>query len=353
MVAAVVLLGLLGACGKAENEAAKRRVFAREEISSPGGQDVSFDPASRADLSMGAGEAARRLGPHSLQASASFEWTMDGKKVALSETRTVRLGGAGSFHASVDNDGDQGFDVLKTGGRVFARSKYLPWRERVSDHGQAERLRDETYAGFAAFAALCDWKLALVPDGHETIGGRAAKRFKLAESARPLGAEVVSAIPSIDWPSDGPDRAMRRRLEFESGRTLKSLAGRLWVDEASGVILKAEAQATLTLTPAPEEPPPAPRLLGELPGVESDAGADAGAVAPPPPPKPAAPAEVARPATLMLSLKSAVAEVQGAHAAPIEPPRAYLPDEGRPHGVAEAIERFWKSGAVQPKQPEE
>src|SRR5262249_57933500 len=126
-------------------------------------------------------------------ADVSFEWSAGKDKVKLTETRLLESaagGVAGDFHARMDNSRDQGLEVIRAKGQVFARSKYGKYRLRLRDRGMAERTRDETAGALRQLDALFQGRLELALDGPTSADGRPAIRYtlRLADAPAPAPA---------------------------------------------------------------------------------------------------------------------------------------------------------------------
>ncbi|MFN0063959.1 MAG: hypothetical protein ACKVPX_15740 [Myxococcaceae bacterium] len=303
------LLGALGAaCADGVDKAAKARIFSPEAPSaavSSAAEDISVrDLASSGEslrrvLSMSAAEATERLGPHRFRAQIKFEWP-EPADVALQETRTLMAGQGGvmgDFHATTENSRDQGREVLRVAGRMFAKSRYGTFRERRRDRGMGERAREETYGALRDFAELFDYRMALTPEGTSRLGNRAVQRFSVQLSTV-ADAPGAVGLPALVTPRRGVDASTKRRLTFFERKAPKRLSGQIWVDGERAVVLKASLTGTLS--------------------VPADGGAKA--------------------AELHASLDAETTAVG------VEPkltvPEKFLPDEDKPPGIAEALERF-------------
>lgn len=298
--------GWLLACTDPVDKAAKQRVFSAEDppkaklaATEPiDATKLASDPSlAHRVLTMGPGEAFERIGAHRFTANVSFTWKDGKRQIRLNEERVLEQAGADEFALSQENDRDQGLEVVRTGSRTYSRSKYLKFRERLRDRGQAEKLREDTFTALRSASNILGGRLAVAPDGEGTISGRAASRYKFVLAASPLVPPTPSELPPIEYPAGGPDPDTQRRIDFEEKRVPKSVKGTLWVDKETGVPLQSELAAVVS-----------------APGNEG--------------------AEV----TLELRMKTAL-KVLG-DTLVIKPPEDFLPDEDKPDGVAAALKRF-------------
>ncbi|WP_163996126.1 hypothetical protein [Pyxidicoccus caerfyrddinensis] len=322
-------------CSDPVDKAAKARIFSPEDppkvVASAKQklppEDVASNPqVARRILGMDAAEVTERLGPHRFQSSVSYEWSSDNSNpVKLTETRTFRAGPggvSGDFHGVLENSRDQGLEVMRVGGQVFARNRYGPFRQRLRDRGMAERTRTELTGAIRDFDTLFQGRLKLAPEGTITYEGRTAWRY--AVTLGPASEAAASrALPAAFAPKGNVDESTRRRAAFFAHRVPRSLDGEVVVDAETSVVLKA-------------------RLDGRI-GVPSEKTPEA--------------------AELRLTLESAISEL--GQDPKLQPPEDFLPDADKPQGIADALDAFGierkkpegadkdKPGAEAPPEPEE
>lgn len=302
----VVLLGLLS-CADPVDKAAKARIFSPEDppqaISAAAQrlppEDVADKPeVARRVLGMGAAEATERLGPHTFNAKITFEWSGSGRNTRLVENRTLvaaKGGVSGDFHATLSNSNDQGYEVMRVHGDVFARSKYGKFRQRLRDRGMAERVRDETYGAIRDFDAMFKGRLKLAAGPTATYEDRTVWRYTV--TLGPPSSTASSDVSSLTQRDGGVDETTRRRQHFFAQREPRSLQGEVLVDAQTSVVVKTH-------------------LDGRL-GVASDGGESA---------------------DLWLVLDSSITNI-GVEPK-LDPPTEFLPDQDKPLGIAAALERF-------------
>jgi len=311
IIAAALALAAVG-CQDPVDRAAKERIFSPEDppkvVASAAEklppEDVADNPrVARRILNMDAAEVTERLGPHRYEATLSYEWVGgdDTIPVKLSETRTFRAGPggvSGDFHGVLENSREQGFEVMRVGGKVYARNRYGAFRQRLRDRGMAERTRAELTGAIRDVDALFQGRVRLTPKGTITREGRTAWRYEVSLAPEgPTGASERELPPLLE--SKGSrDEATRRRLAFFEHRVPRSLVGHVLVDAETSVVLAA-------------------RLDGRL-GVPSNESAGA--------------------AEMRLVLESALSEI--GKDPRLAPPEEFLPDADKPQGIADALDRF-------------
>ncbi|HZJ52701.1 MAG TPA: hypothetical protein VFD38_01070 [Myxococcaceae bacterium] len=305
-------LALLVACSDPVNRAAKERIFSPEapppvvasakEKLDP--QKLASDQKlARRVVDMGPAEVTERLGPHRLSAEVSFTWTAGKDTVKLTETRLLEAaagGVAGDFHARLENSRDQGLEVVRARGQVFARSKYGKYRLRLRDRGMAERTRDETAGALRELDGLFQGRLELALEGPTSVEGRPAVRYtvRLADAAAAGKPARGETPPSVAYARGGLDEDSGRRQRFMDQRQPRKLSGEVVVDAATAVVLRAHLDGTLA-----------------VPGDKGVA-----------------------PAQLQITLDERIKDV--GKPITIQAPEGHLPDADKPEGIADALDRF-------------
>ena len=267
-------------------------------------QKLASDPKlARRVLDMGPAEVTERLGPHRFSAEVSFTWTAGKDSVKLTETRLLESaagGVAGDFHARLDNSRDQGLEVVRSRGQVFARSKYGKYRLRLRDRGMAERTRDETAGALRELDGLFQGRLELALEGPTSVEGRPAVRYtvRLAEAPAAVKTSRAETPPGVAYARGGLDEDTARRQRFIEHREPKKLSGEVLVDSETAVVVRAHLDGMLA-----------------VPGDKGIA-----------------------PAQLHVVLDQRIKDV--GKAIDIKPPEGHLPDADKPEGIADALDRF-------------
>ncbi|GHG69296.1 hypothetical protein [Comamonas sp. JC664] len=318
-------------CSDPVDKAAKARIFSPEDppkvVASAQQklppEDVADNPqVARRILGMDAAEVTERLGPHRYQATLGYEWTSEASiPVKLTETRTFRAGPggvSGDFHGVLENSRDQGLEVMRVGGQVFARNRYGPYRQRLRDRGMAERTRAELTGAIRDFDSLFQGRLKLTPEGTVTHEGRTAWRYVVTLAPASEGA-ASRPLPPSPQAKKGADETTVRRANFFTHRLPRSLDGEVLVDAATSVVLKA-------------------RLDGRI-GVPGEKTSEA--------------------AELRMTLEAMLSEV--GKDPRLQSPEEFLPDADKPQGIADALDTFGlkrkkgaeAAGSDAPPEPED
>lgn len=301
----------LMACPDPVDKAAKKRIFSSEDPPQAVAaaqeklppEDVASDPrVARRVLGMGAAEATERIGAHTYTATVTWEWSAGQKTVRLKETRELLAGPggiAGDFLARLTNTNDQGLEVLRLGGHVYARTTYGKdgagqFRERKRDRGIAERMREEAYGAVRDFDQLFRGRLVLAAKGTQTIEGRLCWKYDV--TLGPPLADGAKQLPPLASPKGGADETTLRRRAFFDLREPRSLQGEVYVDADKSVVVKTNVSGRI--------------------GVSTDGGD----------------------AELRLTLESSLTNI--GKAPELKAPAEFLPDEDKPQGIAAALKRF-------------
>ncbi|HEY8211159.1 MAG TPA: hypothetical protein VIG99_26930 [Myxococcaceae bacterium] len=293
------------------DRAAKKRIFSPEDpprvVASAkeklAAGTLGSDPAlARRVLRMDAAETTERIGAHRYQATVKFEWGTRGGQLDLTENRTLQAGPggvSGDFHAVVTNGHDQGLDIIRVHGDVFARGKYGKYRQRLRDRGMAERGREEVFGALRDFDTLFLGRLKLEPYGEVSSEGRNAQRYRVTLGPAVQPVSGGAALPPLLEPKGGTDAATLNRRRFADKREPQEISGELWVDEETSVVLHAKLEGRIKV-PAEGEQGKEAFVRLTLDGGLGDIGQDPG----------------------------------------LRAPEEFLPDEDKPPGIADALDRF-------------
>lgn len=309
-------------CADPADKAAKKRIFSPEDPpQAVAAASTPLPPQSAADdgriarriLGMGAAEATERLGPHRYSATVDWEWSSGGKTIRMKETRELTAGPggvSGDFAARLSNTNNAGLEVLRAGGKVFARNTWgkegeAKFRQRLRDRGMGERLREESFGALRDLDQLFLGRLKLTAQSssQNTASFLDRTAWKYTVSLGDRVADQSTPLPPVAAPKGGFDDTTRRRLHFYDRRAPLSLQGELLVDALTSVVLKAHIVGRMAVK-----------------GEASAGGVNLGD------------------AELRITLDCALADVGKPVA--IKPPADFLPDEDKPDGIAAALVRF-------------
>jgi hypothetical protein len=307
----LIALCVVAGCKDPVDQAAKKRIFSPEDPPQavaaaseklPPEEAAASVAISRRIFGMDAAETTERIGPHTYGATITWEWTSAGKNVRLKESRELLSGPggvSGDFIARMSNTNEQGLEVMRIGGKVYARSTYGKdgagkFRQRLRDRGMAERIRQEASGALRDFDQLFQGRLKLNAQGTSSLEGRTAWKYVVTLADAPVVPD--SKLPPLATPKNGADETTKRRQAFYEARTPRTLQGEVYVDAATSVMLKA-------------------RLDGRIGVKANDTESE-----------------------LHLVVESALTNIGKTPA--LEAPKEFLPDEDKPDGIAAALTRF-------------
>jgi hypothetical protein len=251
---------------------------------------------------MDAAETTERIGAHHYQATVKLEWGTRGGQLELTENRTLQAGAGGvngDFHAVVTNSHDQGLDVIRVHGDVFARGKYGKYRQRLRDRGMAEQDREEVFGALRDFDTLFLGRLKLEPYGQISSDGRNAQRYRVTLGPAVQLASGAAAIPPPVEPKGGSDVATINRRRFADKREPQEISGEIWVDDETAVVLHAKLEGRIKVP------------------AEGEQGKEA---------------------FVRLTLDGGLGDI--GRNPNLHTPEELLPDEDKPPGIADALDRF-------------
>ena len=287
-----VWLVAASACRREVDQQAKARIFSPEQPT--GAQAEAAEkldarrlaedgPLAARVLRMGREEAAHRLGAHKVQSKVTFAWSRgpqplapDGgvdpaSSIQSTEEASLLETAAGDFQLRLQNDHNQGFELVQAQGAVYVRGLFGPFRKRRTDRTDPARLRDQTLSAVATFDRLARG-LKLRAAGAARTGGRTAVKYEVIGSGARLGPEDQRELPPPQYPEPppgpagqaarppGPDPDTARRLELFEREQPIAVSGTLLIDEATSTPLAAELSGRFRVTPAAAQKGPAAEL---------------------------------------------------------------------------------------------
>ncbi|MCL2178594.1 MAG: hypothetical protein FWC18_03850 [Cystobacterineae bacterium] len=298
------------ACSSEEDKLAKQRIFSPESppqvVSAakealPAGELSNQAQLVERIVHMGVAEATERLGAHRFSAELRLAWAGNNRQQELTEQRLLlsEAGGvSGNFSASVRNGRGQGYDILRVGHQVFAKSQHGAYRQRLRDRGMAERMRQESFGVLGEVDGLFQHRMLLQAEGKEVLEGREAHKYLVVLGETPRAKTGAYVLPPKLEPKRALDESSRLRLSFFERRMPEALEGKLWVDASTAVVLKAELKGVLKI----------PEGAGEASS------------------------------TVNIRVATQVDEIGKSPKLGI--PEAFIPDGDKPQGIAAALERF-------------
>jgi hypothetical protein len=199
-------------------------------------------------------EAARRLGPHRFQSKIRFEFESPETRASLREDDQIILARNGDFRVKVENDGGQGYEMVYSGGKLYARNRFGPYHPRPTLTEDHIRWRDAAYGGWRAIYRLYRGRLTFNKLNMIRYHGRDAIRFSVGLSGdkprlpgTPDPPTVPAGVSKYVYPIQPTPSASHR---WRDKARPKKASGTVLVDADCGAILKVEFAGFLQM-PAP------------------------------------------------------------------------------------------------------
>jgi hypothetical protein len=189
------------------------------------------DPAVRRRvLHMPFGEAAERLGSLRFHAESDFDFTRGGDTYEQRDVYGVRQDPSGNFHVHLVTPVSE-VEFALVGEDVYVRHDRGKLRMKPRREVDTETWTELAFSSVHQSLDLFRPRLAFVDPQPDEIAGRAATRVRLALAEGPT---AEAARPATSILPVGPPARWRELA------TPLDLSGTLWLDTATGVVLRVE-----------------------------------------------------------------------------------------------------------------
>ena len=349
-----LILVVICACQRSEDEAARARIFSPEqpvgaaaEAKEPIDARKLEDPkVAQRVLHMTQSEIAARLGPHRAQQRVQFAWFRGpglpdgGSEVSLSEETTLAEGPTGDFSVRLVNDHNQGLELVWKSGEVFVKSLYGPFHKRRTDRTDVNRIREQALSGLGTFDRLARG-LKLKFEGEVTSDGRRVARYTVTGWGARAAQKEKSDLPKVEYPDGKPDVDTARRLELWEKEEPTEVSGTVLIDAETGAPFACDLEGEFKVASATKNAPAAELDLHSV-LVTSAVGQDPGIKTPKFEPEPAVPHVVKDPLRFL-------GKEPGAAGAPEEPEEETEEEEAAPEAPEKPAEKPAPKAAPRPK----
>ncbi len=194
-------------------------------------------------------EVAQRLGAHRYQGKVDFIFTREKERVQLKESALIVLAHNGDFRIKVDNKGDQGYEMVYSGGDLFVRNRYSPYHKRSQLDGLHTKWRNKAYDAWGSIYRLFRGGLHFAKQGLTRHHGRDGLAFRIGLAAEgphlsgsPEPVKTPKGVTEYVYPIQ-PTPADRDHWRDKA--VAQSAEGRLVVDADNGCILFVEFSGKL------------------------------------------------------------------------------------------------------------
>jgi hypothetical protein len=252
LILAAVLLAGLGCSSKKEINREEQRLWGKDKLEQEFAEKAkeSIDAYSldeRPDLksrvlNMRFEEVIARMGFVEYTGSARFLLKRNGHTIDVPENSVIRQGLHGSFFVrQLDQDGEIAREVIYNNGILYGQNGPKGKMRVMGIIKDAHmRVRDEAWQPLRVFSSYFGPRFGLRKIGAATVGGRSAANYELM---------LLEGSPLIEVPG------------MKGAKKPISLKGNLYVDDGTGVPVKANLKGRLEIPP---EKPDSGEKPGEL-----------------------------------------------------------------------------------------
>lgn len=185
-------------------------------------------------LYMPFGEAALRLGSLKFAADNRFVFTTDTREYEQSDHSEIAQDTSGNSHLRIKNGSSQ-IETYAVDNRAYIRSDVGHLREQSTHSVDIETWQETAFSGLGQMLEIFGRRVMLTPQDSPVIEKRQTQRFRV--KLAPVGEESPggdSLTPYYSRLPIAPVASWR-----EQAQPL-DLTGAIWVDNETGVVLKAE-----------------------------------------------------------------------------------------------------------------
>ncbi len=185
-------------------------------------------------------QANKILGGFTYKAHAIYKMTRKGKQLVLIEHYKLKQRTDGSFHASVVNNHQKGYDAIWNGKALYWRNYHREYRITSHDIRIARRWQALGFGRWRSFVAIFGPHIVLEEKGACQHIGRDCRRYAIRFTQKAQGSYPRRKGTAWAGPLSGHTRG---RAEKHHRQPLDA-RGSLWVDRKSGLVLKVNFDGT-------------------------------------------------------------------------------------------------------------
>ncbi len=194
-------------------------------------------------------EVAYRLGAHRWRSDVRFRFSTSEHYTSLKEQALIVQAANGDFRVKVDNDAEQGYELVFSGKNLWIKSRYGPFHARQTIDGVHLTQRNQAYGAWAAIFRLFRGELAFGKKGLTRHFGRDAIKYSisLARTKPSLPAnrpqpKVPDGVTKYVYPVEP---TLSEQHKWREHAKPQDAAGELVVDLETGVVLKVQFDGVL------------------------------------------------------------------------------------------------------------
>ncbi len=182
-----------------------------------------------------AADAGKILKAFVFSGEADYSYRKGEKEIVLKEKFSLRQNSKGEYHFLLQNNRDKGVEVIWTGGNLYFRWRYRPFRIVSKNPDDAAKWQKLAVGRWRAAVELFGPSLMLAQVRTAQYIGREAVVYQIALSKAP--ADSGEKLPlGTAW--EGPVGDVGRGDASKLPRIPLSASGQVWVDLETGLPLK-------------------------------------------------------------------------------------------------------------------
>lgn len=219
--------------------------------------------AAARTLFMPFGAAAQRLGSVAFESRTYFVFGRGGDEYEQNNTAKVRQDSQGNFHVLLDTGTSQ-VELYLKGEDVFVREDQGNLRQKARRDVRTDSWTDIAWSSIHQSLTLFAPQLRFGKAERETAVGRPALRYALQlvpeGEGIALDPQLAGGLAPLPVPPPARWREIKKPL---------SVTGNIWIDEATGVVLKVKLEGRLEIPDRDVRPT---QLLVRYEGAVKDIG---------------------------------------------------------------------------------
>jgi hypothetical protein len=213
-------------------------------------------------------EATQRLGSLDFEARTFFVFNRGGEERELTQLGRLTQDAAGNFHVASDTGQNQ-VELYLIDENVYVRQDKGRLRKKPRRDVSTEAWRDLVWSSMQQTLSLFAPRLRFIDARPDTAAGRQAVRYRVSLAPEgETGVALPAAVPPLPLAPTSRWREIAHPL---------SATGSLWIDSATGVVLKIKVEGRLEVADRDVRPT---QLTLRFDGTVTKPGAVAAVVAP-------------------------------------------------------------------------
>lgn len=181
-----------------------------------------------------AADATAILKGFNYTAKAKYVFKKGDKTLTLNEQVKLKQAANGSFHLTLTNNRQKGYEVIWTDKTLYQKMRHRPYRVVSKNIDDAHRWQQRAIGRWRSIVGIFGPYLALTQGGGTNLSGRSVYKYQIALTKEIQ--EMPKQKEGTAWAGKVPDAT--RGAAAKKPRIPMSARGQLWVDQESGLPLK-------------------------------------------------------------------------------------------------------------------